>query len=131
MQAVAVRPDGDAVVTVADEFYRWLRKTSEPASSEDERLAPNHIAGAGSETTSPAAGPASTVVSAAEAGAATNGAETPAGDDRGGQELGEGSCPPHDLDLDVAPKAMRYPCRKCGFWVKPTMAAEEAEEAAK
>ena len=52
-------------------------------------------------------------------------------EDRGGQSDGEAGCPPHDLDLDVAPKAMRYPCRRCKAWVKPTMAAEAAEEAAR
>jgi hypothetical protein len=33
-----------------------------------------------------------------------------------------GACPPHSLNLDVPPKAFRYPCVKCGAWVKPVQA---------
>jgi len=114
----------------ADSFYEWLRTTSGSTSD----LSP--LPGVDPGSTSPAAEPAEGA--GAAAGAASRGGEpalnrssSPAGDDRGGQSEGEAGCPPHDLDLDVAPKAMRYPCRRCGFWVKPTMAAEEAEEAAK
>ena len=121
-------------IAVADWMYEWLRKTSEPASSaygDTPQSTPSTElqAGVGSETTSPAAGSPGDAPPTARP--ASNGAETPAGDDRGGQSDGEAGCPPHDLDLDVAPKAMRYPCRRCKAWVKPTMAAEEAEEAAK
>jgi len=120
--------------SLADKMYEWLRKTSEPASSaygDTPQSTPSTEvqAGVGSETTSPAAGSPGDAPPIARP--ASNGAETPAGDDRGGQSDGEAGCPPHDLDLDVAPKAMRYPCRRCKAWVKPTMAAEEAEEAAK
>ena len=127
----------------AEVIYKFLRKTSEPASSAyvdgSGTVTPVVQAGAGSETSSPAA----ELTAVTTGGTASDGAETPAGDTtsageqaddpagRGGQSDGEAGCPPHDLDLDVAPKAMRYPCRRCGFWVKPTMAAEEAEEAAK
>jgi len=117
----------------ADAFYDWLRKTSEPASSAYETRVspPSHPAGAGSETTSPAVRDTSkggTEPPSAESPAAAGQEPTPAGDDRGGQSEGEAGCPPHDLDLDVAPKAMRYPCRKCNAWIKPTMAADEVEE---
>ena len=150
MKAAAIFAQGKSYEALGEAFAFIDRllldaKTSEPASSAyvdgSGTVTPVVQAGAGSETTSPAAGPVSTVVSAAEAGAASDGAETPAGDtssageqaddpaDRGGQSDGEAGCPPHDLDLDVAPKAMRYPCRRCKAWVKPTMAADEAEEA--
>jgi len=117
-------------MAVADWMYEWLRQTSEPASSAYHDASVDSPrttqAGAGSETTSPAAGPAEVPGETLKnAGVATNGAETPAGDDRGGQSEGEAGCPPHQLNLDVQPKAMRYPCRKCGSWVKPTMAADE------
>jgi hypothetical protein len=113
----------------ADEAYEWLRKTSESTSSEQQSPLPQ--AGVDSESTSPAAGPVSTTRDRVEAGVATKGTSdqdsgnAPAGDDRGGQSAyGEGvGCPPHDLDLDIAPKAQRFPCRRCGFWIKPTVPA--------
>ena len=146
MQAVLVSGAASTTNTLAtsERFYTWLRKTSESASSAYHDASVDSPrttqAGAGSGTTSPAVG-----------ANASKGAETPAGDptsagdvssslsapaEGGGQSesaLGKDAegCPPHDLDLDVAPKAMRYPCRRCKAWVKPTMAAEEAEEAAK
>ena len=149
MQAVittdGTRNWGDKdLFTVADQMFEWLRETSEPASSAYESSLPVVTqAGAGSETTSPAVRDTSKgegekplgsgVVTEPEAVRLGPGRKhpSPAGDDRGGQSDGEAGCPPHDLDLDVAPKAMRYPCRRCNAWVKPTMAAEEAEEAAK
>ena len=103
----------DDVFLVAENFDAWLaRKASEPASSAYPE---------GGDASAPSGSP----VVQAGAGSEQSAAETA----DGGTGVGEGPCPPHDLDLDVAPRAMRYPCRRCGFWVKPTMAAEEAEEA--
>jgi hypothetical protein len=44
----------------------------------------------------------------------------------GSGQVGEGeasACPPHQLDFNVPQKAMRYPCLKCGAWVKPVQAS--------
>ena len=110
----------DDVFLVAENFDAWLaKKASEPA------LSAYDSGGLGTVT------PASSTTPAG-AGSEPSAAELAA--DSGEGQVGGGeaqACPPHDLDLDVAPKAMRYPCRRCGAWVKPTMAAEEAEEAAK
>ena len=128
-------------MAVADWMYEWLRQTSEPASSAYHDASVDSPrttqAGAGSGTTSPAVG-----------ANASKGAETPAGDptsagdvssslsapaEGGGQSesaLGKDAedCPPHDLDLDVAPKAMRYPCRRCKAWINPTRPSQLANK---
>jgi hypothetical protein len=96
------------VLKFADAFEAWLAKTSGPASS---------------EYVSPSTDSTSALVHQAGADPEDSSTVSAVGD--GGQSEGEAGCPPHDLDLDVAPKAMRYPCRRCGFWIKPTMAAEE------
>lgn len=91
----------------AEVIYTFLRKTS--GSVEPSTLPEGSVVR--QDTTSPT-DPETTSVSA---------------DDRGGQGetdatasgLGEASCPPHQLNLDVAAKAGRYPCRKCGAYVNP------------
>jgi len=133
---IAATDFGNVNITgLADQFVAWLRQASRSASSEYDSGGLGTVtptpsaetpAGAGPETTSPATGSPGDAPPTAQP--VSQGAETPAGDDRGGQSEGEAGCPPHDLDLDVAPKAMRYPCRKCNAWIKPTMAADEVEE---
>jgi len=88
----------EKVLEVAEFFEGYLASGSASSAYDrpsTETSASDHQAGAGSESTPTA--------------------ETVGG---GGQSEGEAGCPPHDLDLDVAPKAMRYPCRRCGFWIK-------------
>ena len=90
----------DVSLAVAGHFYEWLRQSASKGiatstTSDEQPRAINHDAdrgqGEGSETA------------------------------RVGEGVGHSNspCPPHDLDLSVAPKAMRYPCRKCNAWVKP------------
>jgi hypothetical protein len=128
MQAVTLRPSGDEVYVWAEGFYAWLRKTSGSTSSEQQSPLPQ--AGVDSESTSPAA-----MRDHATKGEGSRNTllEDPslAGDNQsGGVGLGEGPapsdamCPPHQLDLDVEAKAERFPCRKCGAWVKPTVSAD-------
>jgi hypothetical protein len=91
-----------ATVPLAHRFYTWLRETV-PA-----------VTAAGKPGDTPPAAPSPGTTSAASQGEPAEAAG------RGQSPEGEaGGCPPHDLDSTVAPKANRYPCKRCGAWVRP------------
>ena len=102
----------------ADQFYDWLRQTSGTAAIAIP-LSP-------APSTGTAAVPDSSSVSEGHTEESVRTATTTTETDRAGLaaagELGKAlAAAPHkhEPDMSVAAKAGRYPCAKCGVWVKP------------
>ncbi len=101
LKAAAIAAQGldtKRILVMAEEFEAWLKDSAGPSLPADQ---------AGGDAT-PSGDPPATN---------PQGPDAPAVGAVQGE--GEASCPPHQLNLDVAAKAGRYPCRKCGAYVNP------------